>query len=440
MSMNLVIIPMEGVSQTMLWQCREIMPTIWTIANRSLTFRRFYSSSTSAFQSFSDFLHGSSSELDHNLFYPSKPGCLLGRSRNLFSILRQKGYATLGIQHEESMPGYLRDNCLGAWPEECGEFRWHGDYDGFYDESLGFIERASKSGTPFALYYGDKASSPADACAEKRENGAFHQWIDKGFSLMDGSAMKLMEKLAALSLLNKTVVVFYGPYGMDLWRHGIATGRVHAIEPYADLCWTPLLIYFNDQNIETVENIASSIDVKATILGILFPGEDFGEPPTNSTGIDLFAMARTVAFSQNLFAMERENEGPARGLMKSYAATDGEQRLIITSDGGIPGEGGMELYYDMRDPGNTRNLLDFFQLDSSGHISAFGISNSIHIHFAQSFKPHLVNSIAESYNRMRDLLMRLVKVKESEAFQHSADKKQCKFFQESAFNHKRRYR
>lgn len=437
MAINLVLIPMEGVSQTLFWQYRECMPVLWDLSNRSLMFRRFYSASTSAFQSFCDVVHGDSSELDHNLAYPSAPGCILGRTRNLFSILHEKGYATLGIQHGESMPGYLKDNVLGAWPKECGEFRWHGSYDGFYAESGRFIEDAAKSGKPFALFYCDKASTMGDNCEEKRESPLFHERIEKGLSLLDRSVGAVMEKLAALSLIDSTVVVIYGAYGMDAWKHGVSVGRTHAIEPYADLAWTPMFMYSNDRNIEIVEFVASSIDIKATLLGILLPDENFNEIVTDFTGINLFAVGRSVAFTQNLFALERENEGPARGLVKSYAATDGEQRLIISSDGGIPGEGGMELYYDMRDPGNTRNLLDFFKLNADGVMTMFGLPNIIHPHFTQSFKPHLVRTVVDSYNQMREILKLLVSRKESEAMRHCSNPKDSLPFRESRFNVKR---
>jgi arylsulfatase A-like enzyme len=440
-ALNLVVIPMEGMSQTLFWQYRESMPALWRLYNQSLRFGRFYSSATSAFQSFCDFLHGSSTELDHNLAFPAQRGCLSGKARNLFAILHEKGYATLGIQHGEAMPGYLRDNCLGAWPDECGEFRWRGNYDGFRRETFDFIEKAAAAGKPFAVYYSDKASAVSDDCEEKRKSPLFHQRVEKGFSLLDDSARAMLDKLSERSLLANTVVACYGPYGTDFWKHGVSAGRTHAIEPYADLCWTPFFIYFNNNHAELIQDIAAGIDIKSTLLnGVLFPGDDFKEPVTGMSGINLFAMGRAIAFSQNLFAMERENEGTARRLMKSYAATDGDQRLIVSSDGGIPGDGGMELFYDMRDPGNTRNLLDFFKLNDGGAITAFGHPDIIHPHFHQSFKPNLLQSVIDAYNKMRAILRALIKKKEETAFRHCPRPSDCKFFRETTFNYKRRRR
>ncbi|MDR1520607.1 MAG: hypothetical protein LBU23_10800 [Planctomycetota bacterium] len=438
--MNLVVIPLEGVSQMLLWQYREAMPAIWRLANQSTSFRRFYSASTSAFQSFCDFVHGDSSELDHNLSYPSGPGCLLGRAGNLFGILEEQGYAVMGSQHGETCPEYVRGNCFGAWPEAGGRFRWHGEYDAFYAESLAFVKRAAAAGQPFALYYCDRAGTVADNCLEKRDSRLFHQRFEKGFSLLDRSVERMLAGLAELGLLGATLIVLYGPYGMDPWKHGVFAGRTHAIEPYADVCWTPLLFYCDGRDIQTIEGLASSIDLKATILGILFPGRDFGPAPGRFSGVNLLTSGRNIAFTQNLFALEQENAGPALGLVKSYAATDGDLRLIVNSDGGIAGEGGMEFYYDVRDPGNTRNLLDFFELDKNGDMASFGRSDVVHVHFTQSFKPHLVRDMVSAYNGMRDTLKQLAKAKEGEALRHSANQSRRLLFHDSQFNLKRRRR
>ncbi len=97
MPMNLVAVSLDGVSQTLFWQYRQAMPCLWRMSERSAMFRRFYSAATSSLHSFCSFVHGDASELDHNLSYPDAHGCLAGRNSNLFSILQERGYQTLGI-------------------------------------------------------------------------------------------------------------------------------------------------------------------------------------------------------------------------------------------------------------------------------------------------------------------------------------------------------
>lgn len=440
MPMNLVVVPLEGVSQTIFWQYRNVMPALWRLSENAIMFRRFYSNSTSAFQSFCDFAYGNSSQLDHNLAFPREKGCLLGRTRNFFDVLRGHGYSVLGVQHGEAKPGYLKDNMLGAWPDSCGEFRWHGEYDAFFAESSAFLEKAKASGTPFAMYYADRASTVADNCAEKRDARLFHERFDRGYGLLDASVRRLLAKLEELSLLDSTVIVAFGPYGMDPWKHGVHGGRTRAVPAYADACWTPMFIYNNNRDAKIVDPLSCVIDLKATLLGLLLPDLGVEAERDAFSGVNLLAGMRDVVFTQNLFALERENEGAARGLAKCYAATDGDQRLIVHSDGGIPGEGGMELFYDPRDSTNSRNLLDFFTLGDDGVMMTFGNNNANHPHFLLAFRPDrpdwLIRSVVDSYNAMREILRRLVKAKEKEALGRCAAADQAVLFDESMYNKK----
>lgn len=414
------------------------MPTLWNLSLRSAMFRRFYTASTSALQSFVDFAYGDSTQLDHNLAYPSRDGCLSGKAANLFDILRQRGYEILGLQHGGNCPDYVRGNFYGAWPTNCGTFQWHDEYDAFYLTAERFIDQSTAAGKPFALYYNDRAALLGDDSGEKEKDGLFHVRIEKGYSLLDQSVARIMNKLAASGLIGSTIIIIYGPYGTDPWKHGIYLGRTHAVDPYADLCWTPLMIYNNDNDICTADQLVSVIDLKHTLLHMLFPQEPPTQPTSILTGVDILSFNRQAAFTQNLFALEKENAGPSQGLVKSYGVTDGDQRLIVSSNGGIPGEGGMELYYDPRDPGNTRNFLDFFQLDPNGVMTSFGRKDIIHPHFLMSFKPHLVMSIANSYNAMREQLFTFIKLKEQEALKLAGESAKNNLFPEDSFKRKRR--
>lgn len=440
MPMNLVIVPLEGMSQLLLWQYRNAMPALWRIYRNSVAFRRFYTNSTSAFQSFCDFAFGDSSELDHNLRYPEARGCLLGRVENFFDILRKNGYRVMGAQHAETSPAYARDNFFGAWPDSCGEFRRHGEYDSFFRETADFIEDAKRADEPFALYYSDRASTIADDCAEKKDVRLYHERFEKGFSLLDDSLRRLFEKLAEHTLLPNTVIALYGPYGMDPWKHGVYDGRTRAMDPYSDVSWTPFCLFNNGRDAKTVDALASVIDIKDTLLGLLFP-DSARSKTTAFSGLNLLAGYRDVVITQNLFALEQENDGPARGLRKCYAATDGDQRLIVTSNGGVPGEGGMELYYDPRDPSNSRNLLDFFPLNDAGKMHVFGHPAATHSHFFYCFRPDkpewLLKTLMASYNTMRDVLKKFVHAKEEEALRHCPNPQQAVRFDDRSFNYKR---
>lgn len=437
--MNLVLLPLEGVSQTMFWQYREAMPRLWELSTRSAMFRRFYATSTSAFQSFCDVAYGDSAELDHNERYPSGRGCVAGKGKNLFAELRRRGFESFGAQHGGSCPAYVADNFWGAWPDECGAFEWHGQYDGLFAAVDAFLGRVKAASKPFVLYVSDRVALAGDASPEKQEATLYHERFAKGFSLLDGTAGHVMDTLATLGLLENTIVIAYGPYGMDLWKHGVSQGRTTAIEPYADLCWTPMFIHQNNEDIGIADQLVSTIDLRPTIMHLLFPQEPPEQPSTPFTGVDILTFQRQTVFSQNLFALERANEGPALGLVKSYAATDGDQRLIVTSDS-RDGNDGVELYFDPRDPGNTRNFLDFFTLNDNGEMVVFGRNDIIHPHFTMSFKPNLVMSIVNSYNTMRNQLAGFIRTKEAAALPLAGDGAKANVFPEKCFTKKRKRR
>lgn len=437
MATNLVVVAMDGVSQTLFWQYREAVPFLWRVSERSAMFRRFYTASTSTLQSFCDFAYGDAGELDHNLTYPEQGSCLAGRSANLFSLLSKRGFKTLGIQHGSGSPDYCKNNFFGAWPMECGEFHRHGEYSSFNAAVDAFLDGVKRAGAPFALYFSERTAMLADDSPEKR-GLVFHERTEKGFRLLDQSVSALFDKLTEREMVNDTIFIFYGPFGTDPWKHGVYSGHTHAVDPYADMCWTPLFILSAEGNVCITDQLVSIVDLKPTILQMLFPEGSDTVDNSPLTGKSILSFQRQIALSQNLFALEQENTGAARGLCKSYAITDGNHRLIVSADGGIAGEGGMELYFDLRDPGNTRNFLDFFELDSNGNMTVFGRPDIIHVHFTQSFKQHLVMSIVHSYNAMRGQLYELVRLKEKQAITLTGGKGGANVLPDASFKVKRR--
>lgn len=414
MPRNLVLLALDGLSQILFWQYRHVMPALWGLAADSVQFRRFYPASTSDFQSFCDVVHGDSAELDHNLVMPAKPGCAAGRPTNLFDVLARKGYAVLGARHGSDCPDHMAENCLGMWPGSCGAFQHHRDYAPFFDSCRAFIRETVKKGGPFALYLSDAVARPDDASSEKeREGGQFHARFEAGFALLDRTVGKVLELLSSMDLMGDTIIAVFGPYGMDPWRHDFQRGRTTGTKPYADICWTPLLIRNEKNKAGISDQLFSTVDLKPTLMAILFPDGPAPAPRTILGGFDLTTGSRQVALSQNAFALLAENRPGC--LPRSYAITDGEWRFMVTSNGGIAGEGGMEFFFDERDPGNGRNLLDFFSLDKKGNIAGFSRKDIVHVHFTQSFQPNIINGTVKTFQFLKDILRQIIRFKEQEA-------------------------
>lgn len=438
MSKNLVVLHLESVSQSSLWQFMEELQTLWKLSTRSAFFRRFYTASTSSVMSMCDIMHGDSAELDHNARFPRDKKSLAGRSSNLFRTLLHRGYMTKGVQYGSFCVGDAPNNFWGVWPDECGAFEWHDQFTVLHDEARDFMTRAKEKGNPFALYFWSMAThvrSDLEGAAEM----SFHERFRHGYRLLDKSVKRLLDDMAELGVLEDTLILVYGDHGDDFWRHGFNKGRTHVIEPYSNLCWTPLFIFNNDNDIGIYDSVASSTDIKATVLHMLFPDSLPEERATPFAGIDIIRESRQLAFSQSIFALQMEYSDPAKAVTKSYAVTDGELRLMVSSGGGdIENHGGMELFIEQWDYGNTRNMLDFFTLDGAGNIVSFDCADMVHPHFRLSFTKERVTSLVQAYIVLRQSLMNFIQLKESEALKQLSAEEENQLFPMDAFTGRRR--
>ena len=426
---SLVILSLDGFSQTLFNSFRFSIPVINELMQHSLVFRNFHSASTSGFQSFCDLMYGDSSELDHNEIYPSGPGCLRGRNSHFFALLRAAGYETLGAQLGTPCPAYAREGFWGAWPEECGPFLAASDSESIHAAIQDIMERAAANRKPFAMYLSLRSFMPRDGTVVPGTTPGYH-WInmfnqpDRGLMVKQGCApwlcyepfaSRLLAALSGRGALAGTLLAVLANHGLDFWTHRLYGGRTHAIDPYADLCWLPLFIYNNGADAGVYDNIVSMVDLKTTLFSMLMPDASPPPPQTPFAGMNVFREKRSFAFSQRMFARQFDNRDEYKSMEKSYSITDGDQRLIVSSGGGKENQGGMELYYDVRDPSNTRNFLDFFKLDAAGNMTEFGHKHVNHVHFLQAFKPHLVMSVVGAYNAMRQHLYNFVRAKEMAA-------------------------
>lgn len=436
--MNVVFLALDGVSQTHFWQFREQMPTLWNCSLRARMFRRFYADATDMFQSFSNFACGNSRQFDHWTAFPgittddSRPDCA-----NLFQSFFDRGYAIMGATLASPVPKYVKDGLFGAWPASCGEFFSFEDHAPYYEAIDRFLLQREQDQTPFVLYASDCSCLFGTNEKEKQEAVELHSYCEKGFNLLDRTAGFVLNSLERHGVFDKTLVVAYGSFGMDPWQHGLHSGRISRIPPYASACWTPMFMLSPGGEALVDDRMVCVSDLGHVVFGRLFPGEKQPPPKDDVEGRDVFAYERSFAVSQNMFALEDETLPDNQGIAKSYAVTDGDFRLIVTSDGGRPECGGLELFFDMRDPVNTRNLLDFFALDDGGFMLAFGDKSIVHPHFNASFTPPAVKEILVAYDRLRDVLSGVVRAKESYAIARAGESGGRYLFPMTAFTKKK---
>ncbi|MDR1612409.1 MAG: sulfatase-like hydrolase/transferase [Planctomycetota bacterium] len=427
MRKNLVILHLESVSQSAFWQFMADLPELWKLSARSGNFRRFYTASTSSVMSMCEMLHGDSAELDHNPVFPRHKDGLAGRSSNLFQVLLDRGYATKGVQYGSFCLGDAPNNFWGIWPYACGQFIRHDKIEEFHGDIRHFIRESKAKNRPFALYHWNMSTHIRNDPESDFEELGFAKRFKVKYRLLDESVKRLLDDLAEAGVLDNTIIAAYGDHGDDFWGHGLSRGRTHVIEPYATVCWTPFFIFNNGFDRGIFDNLASNIDIKPTLLSMLFPDMPAETGASLFAGVNLISGSRKTAFSQSIFALQLEHSDPCQAVIKSYAVTNGEIRLMASSGGNKPEEGGMELFLEQWDFGNTKNLLDFFQLDKNGRIAAFDSHGAVHPHFTMSFTRQRIVSLAGTYDLLRQNLADFIAAKEREAMKISRDGKKQLF-------------
>lgn len=437
MPKNLVLIHLESLSQMAFWQYSAELGTLFSLMQRSAAFTNFQAASTSSVMSLSDLLHGDSSELDHLSVYPKDRISLRGASSNLFRILLDNGYRTHGIQYGSFCLGDAPNNFWGIWPDACGQFHWHNQREDMHRDARDFMEKAQAANEPFALYFWNMNTHLRDEDPLKDRSAAYHERFRAGCRLLDMSVARLLEDMSTLGVLQDTIIVVFGDHGDDLWRHGIYRGRSHIIDPYANVCWCPLFIYNNGYDICISQQIVSMIDLKPTLLAILLPRRPADPPATPFSGINILAEQRKVAFAQSMFALQLERSDPGKAITKSYSVTDGDYRLVASTGIDVEDSGGMELFLEQWDYGDTRNLLDFCRLDDHGGILHFGTPEAVHPHFFMTFTPKNIDHLQRGFESLRELLYSFIKQKEANAMTRVGDGR-YHLFPDDVFRRRRR--
>lgn len=467
MPKNLVLVHLESISNTILWQYRSELETLWRIRRQSYVFNRFYTAATSSAMSMMQLAMGSSGVYD---------------GVSYFSQTRTTEY-----------PEFARS----GWKTIFGDlfFAGYGRSDRVYYASENFdskdvvrilhsvmaptqaemlpiarsaLAQAKADGKPFFFHFVPYVTHITHADHVKETAKSFSDRFRIAYLRLDEAVARLMAMLVEFKLLDNTIVVFYGDHGDELWSHGLWKGWCHATTPYASQCWTPLFIYDKDRKPESTDKIASMIDLRETLVKMLLPDFDpakhrlnaewknsAGEPwymfrspefPAEGTlsphkespfnGIDLFRESRDLAFSQNLFALQLERLDRSKALVKGYAVTDGVYRVTVTSGGGDERNGGVEFFCDKVDPTNSRNLLDFFKLDADGDIREFyPPPDAVDDDFAAVFNPEAVAHLKETFNRLKKTLRQYVRDKEERAKTRPGSAPPWHTMSESAFKH-----
>lgn len=421
---NILVIHLESISNTILWQYRAELGTVWRLLQKSLWFPKFQTTSTSTEMTMADFLYADASVHDHKAHFR---GQLHAYSYPLGSLTHH-GYRSL----------ILTRNFMFAQPTESGEGILYDtpDLNDFYRKQSEFMQTARDEGKPFFLYVNNAISHMAFDAETKAQSRTFSERFKNGYIDFDTSVNFTLTKLLELGLWEDTIILCFGDHGDELWSHGVSRGYCHIITPYTPLCRTPMFLFDGGKTEGICYNYVNTTDLLPGLIemvtteksplraGLTSPlaGEPYrhslGTFRNDSGGISFSnqSQSRVFLFSQNLFALQLEYDDPEKGLTKGYAVWDGYYRLTVSSGGSNPLNGGMELFNDALDPANMLNLLNFFELNRNGDIVATRKPPTlIHPDFAALFQPENIESVKYHFRVLKGELQAYVRAKELRA-------------------------
>ncbi len=405
MPKNIIFLHLESISNTILWQYRSELETVWRLWRNSLRFTRFHSNATSTLMAAIYLQFGSTAVNDSQSFYGERTFPLEGQFRRLQSSLASGGYAWRGY----TLDYFLR--------RENTKTHWHlyADPDALFANIRDFISESTASGKNFCFYINNQVTHMALDDRAKALADSFSNRFRAGYRSLDASVKRLLATLAEMKALDDALIVGFGDHGDEMWSHGLNRGYCHGIPPYGSLTWTPLFIHNCGLPPGDDDRLIQLIDLGRVALRLAAPAHtpDFELDKVPFGGDDVFSRQNDLIFSQNLYALQLEHRDPEKGMFKGYSVTDGVYRLVASSGGNRPKEGGLEFFCDRIDPANSRNLLDFFTLRFDGTPLEFRQPSEASAgDFPIVFNPAAVRDMMDRYAHMRQRLHDYVRAKE----------------------------
>ena len=381
---NLLILHLESITRHSLAAFEASFPNLRRLMCDALVFDNFFSSATSTLMAITYLFHGNDFEFDTNSEFDGiRP---TGNTRNLFSILKDRGYDT----HFICLNGFHTSGDMGftAWPDDLPPVWGTNDFPTLFRRFDELTDTA-----PFAIYAWDLVTHIEHSLALAPFSSSFTDQLRQACGVADDAIGELMAILQRKKLLDKTTIVIFGDHGDDYWTHGFKGGMVHATEPYTQITWTPLAIRDPELAPGTSTNLASTIDIAPTCLALLGIEESGG---FRHGGLNLLTQSQEIVFSQNFTANQPDNR--KLGVTKAFAATDDTYVLLASSRG-------LEMYSYRLDIGNHCNLLQFFDIGPDGELALQARPDAAaHFKAALTNNPRAVASITERFRALHEAL------------------------------------
>ena len=331
---NLLMIHLESLNYRLFMSFPEIFKFIHSARQDGLFFNHYFSTATSTLMVIGDIVYGGKEQYEvcSALDYIPKE---YHYKDSLFDELKAKGYRTGLFVHPA---GGDRES---AERRHIAGFQNEMILKPEYDDFLGAIDELITD-EPFAVMACNYISNVSINSYTDREDilDGTDRWR-RGYRFLDRCVGDIIALLKNKGQLDNTCVVLYGDHGDDFWAHGMHGGLTHAVEPFATLIHTPLIILDPDTEKGLNESLLCATDLRRMISGKLDLRKD--AEPVNHT----YVTARSSYAAQ---PVRRET------FNKAYSLTDGRFMMLVSADG-------LELYDIEMDFQCGFNFLEVFTTD-----------------------------------------------------------------------------
>ena len=376
---NLMMIHLESLNYQLFMSFPEIFKEIHKIKNEGVLYNHYFSTATSTLMVLGDIFYGRKEQYEVCTSMDYIPKDYFYKD-SLFDELKRNGYKT-GIfvypdggdresAEERHIAGF--QNKMVLIPK--------------YEELLETVEHLI-SEEPFAVMVCNYISNISinDYTDQKNVLSGTDRW-KRGYIWLDKYVGDVLNLLKAKNQLNNTCVILYGDHGDDFWGHGMHGGLTHAIEPFASLIHTPMIILDKDIGKGIDKSLFCATDLRQKISKILGLGNV--EKDIQNT----YVIARSSYAAQ-----------PVRKdtFNKAYSITDGKFLMLVSNDG-------LELYDMEMDFQCTFNFLELFLFDKALIRYNTEKGEAIHFHYTNFMNEREIALIRQLTYYFRDKLYKEV--------------------------------
>jgi len=376
---NLVMIHLESLNYQLFMNYPDLFREVHKVKQDGLFFDHYYSTATSTLMVIGDIVYGGKEQYEACTSLDDVPEEYFYKE-SIFDELKRKGYKTGLFIYPDG--GDRESAELRHIAGFQNEMVLRPDYNQFLDSIKLLI-----NDEPFAIMTCNYISNISinDYTDQKNVLSGTDRW-KRGYIWLDKYVGDVLNLLKEKNQLDNTCVILYGDHGDDFWGHGMHGGLTHAIEPFASLIHTPMIILDKDIGKGIDKSLFCATDLRQKISKIL----------------DLGNVEKEI---QNTYVIARSSYAaqPVRKdtFNKAYSITDGKFLMLVSNDG-------LELYDMEMDFQCTFNFLELFLFDKALIRYNTEKCEEIHFHYTNFMNEREIVLIRQLTYYFRDKLYKEV--------------------------------